>query len=291
MRLGAHNSIAGGLHNAVDECQAIGGETMQIFCKNQRQWNAKPLTDEEIATWNEAAKAADIGPVMVHDSYLINMGTPDDEKRERARQAFMGELQRCEPLGVSYLNFHPGSHTHPSKAMRDDRDTRFAALDRIAECMNACIDETKGWTTKLVIENAAGQGTNVGSSWEEVGYLADQVHDQARVGICVDTQHSWACGYDWVDHYDEVWDDFDAQVGLKRLVAFHLNDSKQPMGARVDRHDNIPDGLMGERFWETLMTDSRFKDLDGYLETPLDNGDVSTYTREIAYLKGLRDDG
>jgi deoxyribonuclease-4 len=289
VRIGAHNSIAGGLHNAVTQCQEIGGETMQIFCKNQRQWNAKPLELEAIEQFTSAVKAAGIGPVMVHDSYLINMGSPDDEKRERARQAFMGELERCEPLGIAYLNFHPGSHTHPSKPKRDDRETRFEALDRIGVCMNQCIEETKGWNTKLVIENAAGQGTNVGSNWEEVGYLADQVHDQSRVGICVDTQHSWACGYDWVDHYDEVWDDFDSQIGLNRLVAFHLNDSKQPLGARVDRHDNIPTGLMGETFWANLMQDTRFKDLDGYLETPLDNEDTSTWANEITYLKGLRD--
>lgn len=268
----------------------VGAETMQIFCKNQRQWNAKPLTDEEVDAWTSAQKTAGLGPVMVHDSYLINMGAPDDEKRERARQAFMGELERCEALGVAYLNFHPGSHTHPSKPMRDDRDTRFACLDRIAACMNACIDETKGWSTKLVIENAAGQGTNVGTTWEEAGYLADAVDDQSRVGVCIDTQHAWACGYDWVDAYDDVVEEFDDQVGLKRLVAFHLNDSKQPLGARVDRHDNIPDGHLGEGVWERLMQDTRFGDLDGYLETPLPDGDTAQYAKEIAYLKGLRDD-
>ncbi len=289
MRIGSHCSIAGGLHNAFAQCKEVGGETMQIFCKNQRQWNAKPLTDEEVANWHAASKEANIGPVMVHDSYLINMGTPDDEKRERARQAFMGELERCEPLGIAYLNFHPGSHTHPSKPMRDDRATRDACLDRIAEGLNQCIEETKGWNTKLVIENAAGQGTNVGTTWEEVGRLADAIDDQRRVGICIDTQHAWACGYDWVDAYDDVFEEFDDQVGLRRLVAFHLNDSKQPLGARVDRHDNIPDGFLGEAFWTRLMQDSRFKDLDGYLETPLPDGDITQYTREIAYLKGLRD--
>ncbi len=285
VKLGAHNSIAGGLHNAAAEAVSIGGDTMQIFCKNQRQWNAKPLAEEEVDLFRSAVSEAGLGPVMVHDSYLINMGTPDDGKRARARAAFMGELERCEALGIPFLNFHPGSHTHPDKSKRDDRDVRFACLDRIAECMNQCIEETPNYHCKLVIENAAGQGTNVGMTWEEVGYLADKVVKQDRVGICVDTQHSWAAGHDWVDHYDEVWDQFDDQVGLKRLVAFHLNDSKQPLGARVDRHDGIPEGHLGEGFWQALMGDGRFRDLPGYLETP---SGVDGWRREIAYLRGLQ---
>lgn len=289
MLLGAHNSIAGGVHNAVAQCLEIGGECFQMFCKSQRQWNAKPLEDAQIAQFRDAVTAADVGPIMVHDSYLINMGSPDDEKRAKARAAFMGELERCEQLGVQYLNFHPGSHTHPKKPMRDDRATRDECLDRIAACLNECVDESKGYGTMLVIENAAGQGTNVGMSWEEVGRLADAVEDQSRLGICVDTQHAWASGYDWVNDYDGVWDAFDAHVGLDRLVAFHLNDSKQPLGARVDRHDNIPDGFLGEGFWTQLMQDSRFDGMAGYLETPLDNEDFSIWARELAYLRSLRD--
>lgn len=284
MILGAHNSIAGGLHNAVEECQQIGGQTMQIFCKNQRQWKAKPLEEEQIQAFRDAVQQAGIGPVMVHDSYLINMGSPDDGKRENARQAFLAELERCEQLGIPYLNFHPGSHTDPKKGNRDDRATRFACLDRIAECMNTTIDETRGWSCRLVIENAAGQGTNVGMTWEEVGYLADRVDQADRTGVCIDTQHAWAAGYDWVDAYDEVWDEFDDQVGRKRLLAFHLNDSKQPCGARVDRHDTIPEGHLGEGFWGTLMQDPRFKGLPGYLETP---GGPESWKQEIAYLRSL----
>ena len=140
------------------------------------------------------------------------------------------------------------------------------------------------------MENAAGQGSNVGSTWEEVGYLADLVADQSRLGICVDTQHAWAAGYDWADQYDDVWEQFDDQVGLNRLVAFHLNDSKQPLGARVDRHDNIPDGHLGEAFWTRLMQDKRFDAMAGYLETPLGpDEDFSIWTRELAYLRSLRD--
>jgi len=286
MLFGAHNSIAGGLHNAVTEAQYCGGDTMQIFCKNQRQWQAKPLAAEEIEAFRSAVAGSGIGPVMVHDSYLINMGNPDDAKRENARQAFLAELERCEALGIPYLNFHPGSHVHPKKEMRDDGATRLACLDRIAECMQRTIDETPGYRTKLVIENAAGQGSNVGTGWDEVGRLVDQVGEPARVAVCVDTQHAWAAGHDWLDHYDDVWDDLDGQVGLKRLAAFHLNDSKQPLGARVDRHDNIGQGHLGEGFFRTLVNDRRFQSLPGYLET---EGGPDVWKKEIAYLRSLQD--
>lgn len=284
MLLGAHNSIAGGIHNAVAEAVSIGGECMQIFCKNQRQFRVKPLEPEAIAQYREAYEASGLGPVMVHDSYIINLGHPDPVKREVAFQAFKVELERCEALGVDHLNFHPGSHTDPLKPMRDDPPVRRACLDRIAEGLDRACDEVPG-SVRLVIENAAGQGTNVGTSWEEVGHIADAVADQSRIGVCVDTQHAWAAGHDWA-RYDAVWDAFDGAVGLHRLVAFHLNDSKQPLGARVDRHDNIPHGHLGTEFWTTLMQDTRFKDLVGYLETPRET--LDTWRDELAYLRALR---
>lgn len=284
MRLGAHNSIAGGMHNAVAEAVSIGGEAMQVFCKNQRQWKAKPLQPAEVKQFKDAVAAAGIGPVMVHNSYLINMSHPDAEKREASRQAMMDELRRTEELGIPYLNFHPGSHVHDDKAMRDDRAYRDACLDHLAAAMGECLDESKGFHAKLVLENAAGQGTNIGSSWEEVGRLVDAV-GSPRVGVTVDTQHSWAAGYDWRDHYDECWDDFDSAIGLKWLVAFHLNDSKQPCGARVDRHDTIGEGLLGLEFFRTLMNDRRFDGKVGYLETP---EGLDSWKRELALLRSLR---
>ncbi len=285
MRLGAHNSIAGGYHNAAAECLAIGGDTMQIFCKNQRQWSAKPLTQDEIKPFRDAVAAAKIGPVMVHDSYLINMGQPDAGKNEAARKAFLDEYVRCEQLGVTYLNFHSGSHVHPDKKLRDDAKVREACLDRIAAAVATTLDETKGYHCRLVIENAAGQGTNVGNSWEEVGRILDAVGDKKRMGVTVDTQHSWACGYDWKDHYDDVWDAFDNAIGIGHLVAFHLNDSKQPLGARVDRHDTIGQGELGLEFFRALMNDRRFDTAAGYLETP-DGPD--SWKKEIALLRSLR---
>jgi deoxyribonuclease IV len=283
MRLGAHNSIAGGLHHAVDEAVAIGADCMQIFCKNQRQWHAKPLSPTEVHVFRQAVEKAGIGPVMVHDAYLINMGTPDTTKWRTSYGSFLHELERCEALGIPYLNFHPGSHSHPDKKRRLEPGVRREALDRVASGLNQALDATPGGSTKLVIENAAGQGSNVGSSWEEVGYLADQVDDPTRLGVCVDTQHAWAAGYDWLQHYDAVWDEFDDQVGLKRLVAFHLNDSKQPCGARVDRHDSIGAGHLGEPFFRQLMTDARFANVAGYLETPVNSG--LDYARELALLR------
>ncbi len=269
MRLGAHNSIAGGLHNAVAEAIQCGGDTLQIFCKNQRQWTAKPYTAEEIRLWKEAAAAAKMAPVMVHDSYLINLGNPDPVKRESARKAFIDELTRTEQLGIPYLNFHPGSHVHEVKSHRDDRATRDGCIDRIAESVASALDDVPG-KVMAVIENAAGQGTNVGNSWEEVGRLADAIGKPGRVGVTVDTQHAWAAGHDWLGHYD---------------VAFHLHDSKEQCGTRVDRHDTLGQGHLGEEFFRVLVNDKRFDRCAGFLETP--DGPES-WKKEIAWLRSMR---
>ena len=284
MRLGAHNSIAGGHHNAVAECLAIGGEALQIFCKNQRQWTAKPLAAEEATLFRRSMEAAKVGPAMVHAGYLINLGHPDPAKREASRLAFLDEMRRTEALGIELLNVHPGSHLEEDKRRRDDAAVRKPCLDRIAQAAAQCIDETKGYRVKVVFENAAGQGSNVGNSWEELAYLIDAIGSK-RLGVTIDTQHSWACGYDWVHHYDEVWDSFEANVGRKRLVAFHLNDSKQPCGARLDRHDTIGQGLLGLEFFRTLVNDRRLDGVAGILETP-DGPD--SWRREIALLRSLR---
>jgi deoxyribonuclease-4 len=289
MLLGAHNSIAGGLWNAVDEARLVRGDTMQIFCKNQRQWNAPPLDPTDATRFRDAVASAGLERIMVHDSYLINMGNPDDDKRANAADAFRRELDRCEALGVAYLNFHPGSHMDKSKSNRDDGATRAACLDRIASCVTGILDDTRGYRTRLVVENAAGQGTNVGSTWAEVGRLVETIGDDARTGVCVDTQHAWAAGHDWLADYDAVWDRFDDAVGIDRLVALHLNDSKQPCGARVDRHDNIGQGHLGEDFWRDLMQDGRLRGRCGYLETPRPEDSVQVWADEIAYLRSLQD--
>jgi deoxyribonuclease-4 len=223
---------------------------------------------------------------MVHAGYLINLGNPDPVKREASRQAFLDEMHRTEALGIEWLNVHPGSHLEEDKRRRDEAAVRKPCLDRIAAAAAACIDETKGSKVKVIFENAAGQGSNVGNSWEEIGYLIESV-GSPRVGVTIDTQHSWACGYDWVDHYDEVWESFEANVGRKWLVAFHLNDSKQPCGARLDRHDTIGQGLLGLEFFRTLVNDRRLDGVAGILETP-DGPD--SWREEIKLLRSLRTD-
>ena len=284
MRLGAHVSVAGGLQNAIPWALEIEADTFQMFSKNQRQWIAKPLTDEDIEAFKTPLSQTNLGPLMIHDSYLINMGSPDEEKGKRAQIAFLEEYKRCEALGVAYLNFHPGSHTHPKKDMRDDKQTRNEALERIAQHMNKTLEKTKGYESKLVIENAAGQGTNVGIKFEEIKYIIDNINDKKRVGVCIDTQHAWASGYDWRNDFDQIWDDFESTVGMEHLVALHLNDSKSVLGSRVDRHDNIGMGKLGKKTFRSFMQEKRLEHLAGYLETP---GGPEMWKPEIAVLRKL----
>jgi len=284
MRLGAHVSVAGGLQNAIHWALEIEADTFQMFSKNQRQWIAKPLTDEDIEAFKTPLSQTNLGPLMIHDSYLINMGSPDEEKGKRAQIAFLEEYKRCEALGVAYLNFHPGSHTHPKKDMRDDKQTRNEALERIAQHMNKTLEKTKGYESKLVIENAAGQGTNVGIKFEEIKYIIDNIDDKKRVGVCIDTQHAWASGYDWRNDFNQIWDDFESTVGMEHLVALHLNDSKSDLGSRVDRHENIGMGKLGKKTFKSFMQEKRLEHLAGYLETP---GGPEMWKPEIAVLRKL----
>ena len=287
MRLGAHVSVAGGLQNAIPWALEIEADTFQMFSKNQRQWIAKPLTEEQIEEFKKPLSETDLGPLMIHDSYLINMGSPDENKGKRAQVAFLEEYHRCEALGVSYLNFHPGSHTHPKKDMRDDKQTRYDALERIAHHMNKTLDETKGYESKLVIENAAGQGTNVGIKFEEIRHIIDNIDDKKRVGVCIDTQHAWASGYDWRNNFNQIWDDFEEIVSMDYLVALHLNDSKSELGSRVDRHDNIGMGKLGKETFKSFMQEKRLEHLAGYLETP---GGPEMWKPEIAVLRKLAEE-
>ena len=287
MRLGAHVSVAGGLQNAIPWALEIEADTFQMFSKNQRQWIAKPLTEEQIEDFKKPLSETNLGPLMIHDSYLINMGSPDENKGKRAQVAFLEEYHRCEDLGVAYLNFHPGSHTHPKKTMRDDNKTRYDSLERIAAHMNTTLEQTRGYSSKLVIENAAGQGTNVGIKFEEIRHIIDNIDEKKRVGVCIDTQHAWASGYDWRNNFDNIWDDFENTVGMEYLVALHLNDSKSDLGSRVDRHDNIGMGKLGKKTFKSFMQEKRLKHLAGYLETP---GGPEMWKPEIAVLRKLAEE-
>lgn len=240
----------------------IGADAFALFTKNQRQWVAKPLSVESITLFKENCEKEgfDIRYILPHDSYLINLGHPDREGMEKSRAAFLDEMRRCELLGLKMLNFHPGSHLNKISIEK--------CLDRIAESVNMTLDKTTGVTA--VIENTAGQGSNVGNEFWHLRYIIDKVEDKSRVGVCLDTCHTYTAGYDIANEYDRVFTEFDEVVGGNYLCAIHLNDSKKPLGSRVDRHDSIGKGLIGIDFFRRFMQDSRFNDMPVILETPDD---------------------
>ena len=270
--IGAHVSASGGVENAPINAKGIGAKAFALFTKNQRQWVSKPLTDENIKLFKDNCKKFDLSPkhILPHDSYLINLGHPETTALEKSRKAFLDEMQRCEQLGLELLNFHPGSHLKKI----DEK----ACLDRIAESINITLNKTKGVTA--VIENTAGQGTNLGYEFWHLRHIIDQVEDKSRVGVCLDTCHTFTAGYDLVDKYDEVFKDFEETVGFEYLRGIHLNDSKKELASRVDRHDSIGKGFIGKDFFIKMMNDSRFDNMPIILETP----DDTLWAEEIKWL-------
>lgn len=260
--IGAHVSAAGGVENAPVNAHKIGAKGFALFTKNQRQWNAKPLTDENIQKFKENCEKYGYGKgaILPHDSYLINLGHPVKANLEKSRNAFLDEMQRCEQLGIDRLNFHPGSHLN--------KISEEACLKTIAESVNIALDKTKG--VIAVIENTAGQGTNLGHTFEQIKYIIDHVEDKNRVGVCIDTAHAMAAGYNFLsgDSYKKFWTDFDKIIGLKYLKGMHLNDSKKDVGTRVDRHASIGEGFLGENAFKLLMKDDRIDNIPLILETP-----------------------
>ena len=273
--IGAHVSASGGVELAPVHAEEIGANAFALFTKNQRQWVSKPLTSESIGLFKEncAKYALDARYILPHDSYLINLGHPEAEGLEKSRAAFLDEMQRCEQLGLQLLNFHPGSHL--KKISIEE------CLDRVAESINLTLAKTKGVTA--VIENTAGQGSNVGNEFWQLKHIIDRVEDKSRVGVCLDTCHTYTAGYDLVNEYDRVFDEFDAVVGFNYLRAIHLNDSKKALGSRVDRHDSIGKGLIGLDFFKRFMQDTRFDDMPIVLETP----DESLWAEEISLLRSF----
>ena len=258
--IGAHVSASGGVEFAPVNAHEIGANAFALFTKNQRQWVSKPLTEENIRLFKENCTKYNFQTdyILPHDSYLINLGHPEEEGLEKSRAAFLDEMQRCEQLGLKLLNFHPGSHLN--KISVED------CLALIAESINLTLETTKG--VPAVIENTAGQGSNLGSEFWQLRYIIDRVNDKSRVGICLDTCHTYTAGYDIVNDYDKVFDEFEKEVGFEYLRGMHLNDSKKELGSHVDRHDNIGQGLTGSAFFERLMKDSRFDNMPLILETP-----------------------
>ncbi|MCI7308494.1 deoxyribonuclease IV [Alistipes senegalensis] len=277
---GAHVSASGGTDNAPANAHAIGATAFALFTKNQRQWVAKPLTAGEIDAFRKACDTYGYRPeqILPHDSYLINLGHPEKEALEKSRAAFLDEMQRCELLGLDRLNFHPGSHLQ--------KITEEESLDRIAESINIALDKTRGVTA--VIENTAGQGSNLGFRFEHLRYLIDRVEDKSRVGVCIDTCHAFAAGYDLrtAEACDATFAELDRVVGFGYLKGMHLNDAMKILGSRVDRHMPLGEGMIGMECFRYIARDERFDGIPLILETP----DETRWSEEIARLKAFAEE-
>lgn len=273
--IGAHVSASGGVEKAPLNAATIGANAFALFTKNQRQWVSAALTRQSIEKFKENCRVAGIAAeyILPHDSYLINLGSSDEEGEQKSRAAFLDEMKRCEQLGLKMLNFHPGSHLKKISVEE--------CLDKIAANINLALSLTDGVTA--VIENTAGQGSNVGNKLEELRYIIDRVDDKSRVGVCIDTCHFYSAGYDIVDNYDAVFAELDTVIGPEYLRAIHLNDTKKPLGSRVDRHESIGMGLLGMDFFRRFMQDKRFDNIPVILETP----DESRWGDEIALLRSM----
>ena len=273
--VGAHTSASGGVFNAVYEAQKIGARAFALFTKNQKRWEAKPLETKVIDKFKKALDESGIlaKHVLPHDSYLINLGHPDEEKLLKSRTAFIDELERCELLGLDRLNFHPGSHL---KEISEDE-----CLSKISESINIALDKTSG--VKAVIENTAGQGSNLGYKFEHLAQIIDKVEDKSRVGICIDTCHMFVAGYDirTRETYDKTWADFESIVGFKYLMGMHINDSKPPLGSKKDRHHSLGEGEIGLDAFKFIMNDERMDDIPLILETI--NSDIWKDEIELLY--------
>ena len=276
-RIGAHVSISGGVFNAPKNANKIGAKAFAMFLKNQRRWESKSYNQDDIEKFNDAIKKYGYDPkyILPHDSYLINLGNPEKEKRQKSLNAFIDEMKRCEQLGLLYLNIHPGSHL---KKISEEQSMNY-----IAECINIGINETKYAT--VVLENTAGQGSNLGYNFEQLAYIIDKVKNKDRIGVCLDTCHLFAAGYDIRDteSYNETMDKFENIIGFKYLKGVHLNDSMSDFGSRKDRHNSINKGLLGEEFFKLIMNDPRFDEIPIVLETI----DESIWEEEIKYLYSL----
>lgn len=275
--IGAHVAVDGGVASAPLNARAIGAKAFAMFTRNPSRWKSEPLLPSEIEAFKANCAEAGYTPdvILPHDSYLINLGAKDPKKLFLSRVAFLDEMQRCEQLGLSMLNFHPGSHLNEM--------TEEECLQRIASSINKTLEQTAG--VKAVIENTAGQGSNLGFSFEQLAYIISLIEDKSRVGICVDSCHAFAAGYDLSnpEGYEGVWKHFDETIGLKYLSAMHINDSKKGLGSHVDRHESMGQGALGMEFFRLLMADPRMNDIPLILETP--NPDI--WSEEIKTLYSL----
>lgn len=276
--VGAHVSVSGGVSNAPVNAANIGAKAFALFTRNPSRWNSPAISGKEAEAFKANCEKFGYEPchILTHDSYLINLGAPDAEKLQMSRDAFLQEMRNCEQLGLTLLNFHPGSHL---KMVGIDQ-----CLDTIAESINIALDKTSG--VKAVIENTAGQGSNLGFEFSQIARIIDKVEDKSRVGVCIDSCHAYAAGYDLSDEdsYRKVWDEFDSVIGFGYLSGMHLNDTKKGLASKVDRHESLGKGMLGSEFFRLLMNDSRFDEIPLILETP----DESIWAEEIAWLYSLQ---
>ena len=277
-RIGAHVSASGGVSNAPLNAAKIGADAFAMFVKNQRRWDAPPLSAEEIVAFKDALKQSGIRAehVLVHDSYLINLGHPREAEREKSLNAFVDEIRRCEALGLKLLNFHPGSHLNEISAQE--------CLDNIAESLNFAIANTSG--VKLVLENTAGQGSNLGYDFAQLAYVIGKISNKDRIGVCIDTCHAFAAGYDLrsPQAYERTMSEFDRAIGYKFLSGMHLNDTKNELGVRKDRHESLGRGFLGLAAFENIMNDPNIDEIPLILETI----DDSLWAEEIALLRSMQ---
>ncbi len=275
--VGAHVSSSGGVFNAPLNAMKIDARAFALFTKNQRQWKAKDLDSDTIGKFKQNLQISGIltKHILPHDSYLINLGHPQTDSRGKSMDAFLDEVQRCELLGLDRLNFHPGSYL---KQIDEDE-----CLNKIADAMNRTLEKTND--VSLVIENTAGQGSNLGYKFEHLAYIIDKVEDKSRVGVCIDTCHMFTAGYDirTKNVYDKTWADFEKIVGFKYLMGMHINDSKVPFGSKKDRHQSIGKGEIGLDAFGFIMNDNRMNDIPLILETI----DSSIWKEEIELLYSL----
>nr|WP_314793384.1 deoxyribonuclease IV [uncultured Campylobacter sp.] len=277
-RIGAHVSASGGVFNAPLNAAKIGADAFAMFVKNQRRWDAPPLSAEDTIAFKDALKQSGIRAehVLVHDSYLINLGHPREAEREKSLNAFIDEIRRCEALGLRLLNFHPGSHLNEISAQ--------VCLDNIAGSLNFAIANTTG--IKLVLENTAGQGSNLGYDFAQLAYVIGKISNKDRIGVCIDTCHAFAAGYDLRSRqaYERTMSEFDRAIGYKFLSGMHLNDTKNELGVRKDRHESLGRGFLGLAAFENIMNDPNIDEIPLILETI----DDSLWAEEIALLRSMQ---
>lgn len=272
--IGAHVSVSGGVASAPLNANAIGAKAFALFTGNPSRWASKAIPEKDAYLFRERCEEFGFTPdiILPHDNFLINLGSPDSKKLAMSRKSFLEEMQRCEELGLTMLNFHPGSHLNEISVEE--------CLDRIAESVNITLEKTHG--VAAVIETTAGQGSNLGWDFAHVAHIIDKVEDKSRVGVCVDTCHSYSAGYDLrsTEGYEKTWKDFDDIIGLGYLRGMHINDDKREHGSRIDRHELIGRGTLGPAFFHRLVNDPRFDNIPLILETP----DDLIWAREIAWL-------